>query len=474
MEVFTEYNWEEEKRMSRTGERYLVRLRDHILKGEDGQAEASMFSFSYLRLPQDARRPVIFAYNGGPGAASNWLHMGLLGPKLVKFPGYPEVKNPAEFYFEENREFLLDLCDLVLIDPVGTAWANLFDQTAAQRHYSTGGDARDFTDFIIAWLSENGRQDAPVYLLGESYGTIRNVALADSLPDSVDLRGIIHIGTSLNVGAKGTLSVEPNVRRLGANAAACWYHYHREEISREDFLNEAMKFAYGDYARALLLGNRLCEKEREQVLEKLSYYSGISKDFLREHSLRFGEIDFVTRLRPGEVLSIYDSRLVFCPKAGEKYVKSTIDGADIVEPDMKQDVFMASVGPAFGAAFEQYSKAELCLPQGREEKDDKMEISRRWDYRSYEEDTLLLPVKLMERRPRLRMMFVIGYFDLSSTFDFVIYYLSQYSLPKERVATLVLPSGHAAYVGEGMAETLNRKIREFISHKKEGEKDASE
>ena len=309
MSEFSPYRWEAEK-IAPSGLRYRVRLADHVLTGPDGKAEATMFSWSYLGQGGGSRRPVVFAYNGGPGAASAWLHMGLLGPVLAQLPEYPDgLSHPARFELTPNPDLLLDQCDIVLIDPVGTGWARLLDESTAKRHYSTAGDARDFSDFICAWLAESGRENAPVYLLGESYGTIRNVALADVLPESVNLRGIIHVGTSLNVGARTTLLVEPNVRRLGANAAVCWYHHHQDECSREDFVAQAMDFAYGDYARALLLGNRLNEAERESVLERLSRFTGMDHDFLDKHDLRFGEVDCRLGCCPGAVVSTYEAWL---------------------------------------------------------------------------------------------------------------------------------------------------------------------
>lgn len=121
MGAFEKYGWEEEKIISKTGLRYLVRLQDYVLKNSQGKEEAVMFSFSYLRIPQDSRRPVMFAYNGGPGAASSWIHMGLLGPKQISFPDYPNLTQPIKYQIQENEEFLLDQCDLVLIDPVGAS-----------------------------------------------------------------------------------------------------------------------------------------------------------------------------------------------------------------------------------------------------------------------------------------------------------------------------------------------------------------
>ena len=462
MDNFQLFKCESEKVHPVSGLKYTVRLTDFPLTGETGETEATMFSFSYVRAPRRAGRPVAFAYNGGPGSASVWLHMGLLGPKLVRFSGYPDVERPAHFELTDNTEFLLDQCDLVLIDPAGTGWAKPAEKTAAKAHYATAGDARDFARLIAAWLKENGREGDPVYLIGESYGTIRNLALADALDEGINLRGIVHIGTSINVGARGAMYVEPNVRRLGANAAACWYHHHRDAFRREDFVAQAMDFAYGDYARALLLGSRLDRAERESVLDRLAYYTGLDQAFLDSNGLRFGEIDFLLRLVPGEAVSMYDSRLTYRPEHGESYTSNKMDTAGIVEPDLSQDAFMSCVGTSYEDAFARYVKAELAAPENREMAGDMLSIAKSWDYRSFEKDTLELPVELMRKRPELRMLFVNGCYDLTSTFDFMVWYLSQYDLDDKRIERLVLPSGHASYVGEGMSDALNRKIREFI------------
>jgi carboxypeptidase C (cathepsin A) len=487
MSEFAPYFWEGEKQTPQ-GMRYRIRLAEHVLYASDDNStagkmgkpetghpnrkpEATMFSYSYLggwhnesasETPEATERPVIFAYNGGPGAASAWLHMGLLGPELVDVEGYPDtLERPAKYRLVSNPNFLLDRYDIVLIDPVGTGWARLLDEEAASRHYSTAGDARDFADFICTWLRENNREKSPVYLLGESYGTIRNVALADVLPESVDLQGIIHIGTSLNVGARTTLVVEPNVRRLGANAAVCWYHHHQDDCDRDTFVKDAMDFAYGDYAHALLMGNRLPVESRKSVLERLATFTGMDSGFLDEHKLRFGEVDFLLGCCPGAVVSTYDARLLYRPEASEKYSENTMASAGIIEPDMSQDAFMAAVGPVYDQALAEYIARELCPPD-RAMATDMMNIALQWDYRGYEKDTLTLPVELMTRRPNVRMLFVNGYYDLQSTFDFVTYYLSRFDLPADRVVQAVLPSGHASYIGDGMVEELAAELRAFI------------
>lgn len=448
MSEFRPFEWEGVK-TAPSGLKYTVRLQDCVLRGDGGAEEASMFTWSYTLCGGGSARPVMFAYNGGPGSPSNWLHMGLLGPKLAELTGYPEAS--GGWTVRENPEFLLDACDIVLVDPAGTGWARLLDKDAAGKYYSVAGDAAAFAELITRWLEDNGRTGSPVYILGESYGTIRNLALADALPGSVNLRGIVHIGVSFNVGARGAMYVEPNVRRLGANAAACRWHYHRE-MDEAEFVKSAMDFAYGDYARALLLGSRLDRSERESVLDRLSYFTGLSREMLDRNGLRFSEPEFMLGLVPGAMLSMYDSRLthVFAPgEDGSKY-------------DFKYDPFMERASNVFDTALAQYAASELAAPEGRESLSSSTDIALRWDYASYQKDTLALPAELMKARPELRMLFVSGRYDLSSTFDFVDWYLSHYDLDSARTDRLVLPSGHASYVGAGMAEALSRRIREFI------------
>ena len=155
------------------------------------------------------------------------------------------------------------------------------------------------------------------------------------------------------------------------------------------------------------------------MLKRLSYFTGVSEAFLQAHKLRFGEVDFLLQLCPGSVVSAYDSRLLFRPDHGEKYSGNTFSAVKILEPDMKQDLFLSAVGPVFDEAFRTYADTELCPPEGRETAADILSIERQWDFCGYGKDTLSLPVELMSRRPALRMMFVNGYYDLMSTFDFM-------------------------------------------------------
>lgn len=453
MNEFKPFRFEKESVHAISGIRFKTVVADYLFYDEQHTPEASLYSYSYVAQPEAADKPVMFCYNGGPGASSSWVHMGLLGPKQVTFPNHPDGNDNTAAY-GENSNFLLDCCDLVMINPPGTRYTFIRDDAQA-KYFNTVGDAQAVGQFIQDWLKEHGRENAPVYLLGESYGTIRNIAVADVLPDTVHLAGIVSIGTSFNVGSPTTMLVEPNVRRLGANAACCWYHLHRDEKPQRQFVQEAMDFAYGEYAHALLMGSRLPAAEFEQTLDKLHYYTGLDKTILRKNDLRFDEMTYLTKMLQGSLLSAYDSRMTR-PLAAEM-------SEDEWNRAISSEPFFAFADGAIGDALERYTREDIAAPEGRPDADNMIEIAMGWGYDRLKKDTLTLPEELMERNANLRFFFVAGYYDLQSTFDFVAYYLGRYNLPKDRVTFITYDTGHAAYVGGDAASRVCEDIRHFIS-----------
>lgn len=452
MSEFKPFHFEKESVHTISGIRFKTVVEDYLFYDAQGTPEASIYSYSYVAQPEKHDKPVMFCYNGGPGASSSWVHMGLLGPKQVIFPNHPSADSTT--VYGENRNFLLDCCDLVMINPPGTCYTFMRND-AKEKYLNTVGDAQAVGQFIQDWLKEHGRESAPVYLLGESYGTIRNIAVADILLEKVALAGIVSIGTSFNVGSPTTMLVEPNVRRLGANAACCWYHLHQEEKPQRQFVQEAMDFAYGEYAHALLMGSRLPAEEFEQILDRLHYYTGLNKDILCENDLRFDEITYLTKMLPGKLISAYDSRMT-------RPLASEMTEEDWSET-LSSEPFFAFADGAISNALERYTREDIAAPEDRSPDDNMLRIATNWDYSKLKKDTLSLPVELMERSTRLRFFFVAGYYDLQSTFDFVAYYLGRYRLPKDRVTFTTYDTGHAAYVGGTSASQVCEDIRSFIS-----------
>lgn len=428
---------------------YTVEAGDYLLRNGDGEVEATLFTYSYIKAAEkDPNRPVIFGYNGGPGADSIWLHMGLLGPFVVPTgePGESRIIKTDDF-FEPNESFLIKQCDIVLIDPPGVGYARVLDDSYKKKYFNTLGDAKAFALFIEDWIDRHGRWASPVYLIGESYGTIRNVVLANTLSKAVNLCGIISIGTSYNVGAPA-LPVEPSVRRFGAYAATAWYHGKaKSHEPLRNFLEDALAFARGEYATALLMGHDLPEEEFRRCLEKTAAFTGMSEEYLRHSRLRLDQGDFVQKLCPDALISIYDGRAA-SPRA-EHYSSNPL----------AEDPILKQTSPAFNAAIRQYLRNTLQLCASRPYIVDTLDIAISWDYAGV--DTMVMLEQLMRRRESLRILFVSGIYDLQSTFDFVHYYLSQYDLPRERVSVLETEAGHMAYLGRAFQEVTSA-LREWI------------
>ncbi len=453
MADFTPFHFEKTFTHGKSGITYKAVVEDYFLRNEAGEPEASIYSYTYLAQPEQEDKPVLFGYNGGPGASSSWVHMGLLGPKQVTFPTYPSDSGNNESVYGDNGNFLLDACDLVLINPPGT-YNTFVSEEGKKKYHNTLGDGQAVSQFIRDWLRKYGRENAPVYLLGESYGTLRNLAVAYVLPETVNLKGIVSIGTSFNVGSPTTMLVEQNVRRLGANAACCWYHHHRQDCNQREFVAEAMDFAYRDYAHALLMGSRLPAEEFEATLEKLSYYTGMDEELLREGGLRFDEITYLTKMMPGKLVSAYDSRLTRVLEG--EMTEEEWNEAIFTEP------FFAFANGAIEAGLTRYEAEDLAKPAEERPVYEMLPIAMNWGYDTLGKDTLYLPAELMEANKELRFFFVAGYYDLQSTFDFVTYFLGRYGLPMDRVTFKVYDTGHAAYVGGESASEVCEDIRSFV------------
>jgi len=432
--------------------RYTATAADFLLENPGGQAECTLFHYSYVRQPEACSRPVIFAYNGGPGSDSIWLHLGLLGPKRLVVGDPPDFGLEFPYALADNEACLLDVCDIVLIDPVGAGYSALATPEAGDRYYETVADGQSFARLIEGWIARHGRWDSPVYLVGESYGTIRNVAVADCLSEAVHLAGIVSVGTSINHGHP-ELQVEPNVRKFGSYAAAAWFHKGAGKPELAEHLRQAEAFAYGDYARALLLGNTLPDNERAHVLEQLMYFTGLSESYLVGHKLRIELDDYLQELCPGELLSPYDVR-----------IKSPcLTRFSFENMDRKLEPSNMHIGPALQACFSKYLAQDLELGGiGRPYLHNMGTIARQWDFGTLKPDAMVLLERIMQRKPQLRVLFINGLYDMLSTASFVPYYLSQHDIPRERAVVRAYESGHMTYFGAPF-EAVAHDIRLFVT-----------
>ena len=238
---------------------YTATAGETFLRAEDGTARAAIFSVAYVREPRDPNRPVTFLFNGGPGSGSVWLHMGAFGPRRVAIPSDGTDDGAPPYPIVDNPDSLLDVTDIVFIDPVGTGFSHALGETPPADFYGVTKDAQSIAQFIRLWLNANGRWNSPKYLGGESYGTTRSAAVLNQLEgayNDVALNGVILISTVLDFGAGADTpgNEMTHILNLPSMAATALYHGKAQASSVDAFVAEARRWATGPYAHALLQG----------------------------------------------------------------------------------------------------------------------------------------------------------------------------------------------------------------------------
>lgn len=289
-----------------------------VLKKENGDPRAAIFHISYERTDGENlhTRPVVFAFNGGPGSSAVWLHLGALGPKRVPTTKKGTKVLPPPRRVIDNAFSILDVADLVFIDPVSTGYSRAQEETKASEFHGFRGDVESVSDFIRRWITEHKRWGSPKFLLGESYGGIRAAGVVSHLQDryGMNMNGVILLSSLLDFrtirgGAADDLSY--SVFLPGFTAVA--HHHKRLEGDRDQLVAAATKFAFGEYASALLQGTDLSKKKREEIAQKLSRFSSLPKEFFLKHNLRISTMRFRKELLrdKGLVVGRFDGRVAW-------------------------------------------------------------------------------------------------------------------------------------------------------------------
>src|SRR5690554_3390507 len=281
----------------------------------EGKAIAKIGYVAYVKkgVSDVSKRPLLFGFNGGPGSASIWVHMGTLGPKLVKV--VDAGPTPTAPYEVVNNEYsALDLSDVVIIDMPGAGFSRAVGDTENKYFWTETTDIDAFSRFIMEYVKQNNRWNSPKYIFGESYGAYRSPGIVENLFDKgIALNGVLDIGTvwdfrALGGGAHDNFSY---MIYLPSFAATAW-HYNKINKSGtlEDFMVEVQNFAIEEYAPALLKGNTLSKAERTVIVNKLVQYTGLERDYIEESNLRINPNVYRTKILEDEkkVVGRYDSR----------------------------------------------------------------------------------------------------------------------------------------------------------------------
>jgi carboxypeptidase C (cathepsin A) len=444
---------------------YAAIAGETYLKAEDGTPRASIFSTSYVKEPRDPGRPVTFLFNGGPGSGSVWLHMGAFGPKRVAIPSDARDDGAPPFPILDNPDSLLDVTDIVFIDPVGTGFSRALGKTDPKDYWGVTQDAKSVAEFIRLWLNENGRWNSPKYLGGESYGTTRSAAVVNELEgrfNDVSLNGILLISTILDFGAQANVpgNEMPFVLFLPSMAAAAHHHGKApaDAGTLEAFVQEAREFAAGDYATALLKGQRLQGEERAAIRRRLARFTGLSERFLEDADLRVTDGRFYKELLRDRGLTI--------GRLDARYTGRDFDNAG-EEPD--NDPSFYGIDAGYTAAVNAWLRDGLKFRTERSYTT--IGPVGDWDWNlgggeaKYYKNVAPYIGRALRENSGLRVFVGQGWFDFATPFFGAEYALSRTGFPQDRVEFQYYGSGHMMYVRDDDRAKLSRDIRSFIQRR---------
>lgn len=438
---------------------YFATFAEHVLSDERGEPQATISATSYVRadVTERAERAVVFFFNGGPGASSSPLHFGALGPRLRT-----ERDAAGARRMVENPASLVDVADLVYIDPVGTGFSRPLPGGDPSRYWNDAGDAAAALELIRRWLERHERQSSPLVIVGQSYGGYR---LARMMEDAgrLNLSALVLISPSLeNPGASSDLD---HVFDLPTMAAAAWYH---ERIDRGDrpvtaWFDAAARFARTDYLVGLFQGAALPAGERDRLAARMAGFIGLPADWIAERDLRVDSESFLNAL-------LEDRGLL----AGRLDARVTGPVPENPPPDRPA----AANDPALGLGpsnvisapdIADYLKDELGVVTAREYVSLTLDVNFRWD-RSDPASRPGAPgparhvAAIMEQKPELELLLLGGIYDLAVPLLAPIHTISHAGIPLERVTIARFEAGHSPYEGSAGRARLSRLFRTLLEH----------
>ena len=297
---------------------YTATAGETYLRNKEGKPKAAIFTFAYTKNDAEPDRPVMFVWNGGPGSASVYLHMGTFGPKRISIPSDATHPGPPPYDIIDAPETILDVTDLVFIDPVGTGFSKALGEHEDKEFWGLREDARSMAEFIRDWVTENGRWNSPKFIMGESFGTTRAAVVANILEDNMNLslNGLIFVSQALDYAGSSPY-VSDNIisyfTYVPTMAATALYHGKISPApdDRDAFLQESRDFATHELMPALLRGNTLDSATFEEVRDRLAYFTGLSPDYVERSKLRVDGTRFRKELLRNEGLAVgrSDSRI---------------------------------------------------------------------------------------------------------------------------------------------------------------------
>jgi len=419
------------------------------IKRGDGKIEAEMFCVAYTLDGQEAsKRPLTFAFNGGPGSATVWLHMGALGPRHVGLS--PDGFLPAApYHVEDNPYTLLDKSDLVMVDAIGTGFSRAENLETAKKFWGVKGDIQAFSEFIRMYISRYERWSSPLFLLGESYGTTRAAGIAGHLADlGINFNGITLLSMVLNFQTLEDTKAndEPYIYLIPSFSMIAGYHHKLSPDLQQDMdkaRQEAEQWASGEYAQALAKGDAISLAERDKVVANMARYTGLSKEVIDQANLRIDVAKFTHYL-------LIDQKL----RVGRLDGRYTGPDPDGLLDTRFYDPTEANIMAPYNSVFNNYVRTELgyktdmpyyVFAQQKGFEDN-------WDWGSAGEgfpDTATALRRAVVKNPFLKVLVMEGYYDLACPYYAANYTVDHLNLPEKyraQISYATYESGHMVYL----------------------------
>ena len=434
-----------------------------LLRDDEQKPTASIFYVAYTRdgVKDLGTRPVLFSFNGGPGSSSVWMHLGLLGPQRVVLAEDGSAL-PPPYRLVTNEFSLLDVADLVFIDPVSTGFSRATDPKESGKFYGVKEDARAVGEFIRLYLTRNLRWASPKFIIGESYGTTRAAALSGELSrrHKLNLNGIILVSTVLNFQTLDFASGNdlPYLLYLPSYTATAWFHKQLppdlQALPLTNVLALASQFAATNYNLALFRGASLGADERRSLAGQLARFTGLPADYAEQADLRVPMGRFARELLVAQhrVVGRYDGR--YTGLVRDRLANST-----------EQDPSFEAVASAFSSAFNHYVRTDLKF-----ESDLPYEVLTAVGPWNWGEVNGYLNVAetladAMTRNPFLKVQVCCGYYDLATPFfatQYTFHHLGVDPSLLDNVTLDYYTAGHMMYLNQPDLKKQKADLARFI------------